>query len=50
LGLLEEVDIEALKQQPLSIREFGSGYRRVVENAIVAGRLRKKDLRIQMEL
>jgi DNA-binding transcriptional LysR family regulator len=46
----QEVDIEALKQQPLLMREFGSGSRRVVEKAIVAARLRKKDLRIQMEL
>jgi DNA-binding transcriptional LysR family regulator len=46
----QEVDIEALKQQPLLMREFGSGSRRVVEKAIVAAGLRKKDLRIQMEL
>lgn len=45
-----EVDADALKQQPLLIREFGSGSRRVVENAIVAAGLQKKDLRIQMEL
>ena len=46
----QEVDVEALKQQPLLMREFGSGSRRVVENAIVATGLKKKDLRIQMEL
>ena len=46
----QEVDIEALKQQPLLMREFGSGSRRVVEKAIVAAGLKKKDLRIQMEL
>ena len=46
----QEVDIEALKQQPLLMREFGSGSRRVVEKALVAAGLRKKDLRIQMEL
>jgi DNA-binding transcriptional LysR family regulator len=46
----QEIDIEALKQQPLLMREFGSGSRRVVEKAIVAAGLRKKDLRIQMEL
>jgi DNA-binding transcriptional LysR family regulator len=46
----QEVDIEALQQQPLLMREFGSGSRRVVEKAIVAARLKKKDLRIQMEL
>ena len=32
------------------MREFGSGSRRVVEKAIVAAGLQKKDLRIQMEL
>jgi DNA-binding transcriptional LysR family regulator len=46
----QEVDVEALKQQPLLMREFGSGSRRVVEKAIVAGGMQKKDLRIQMEL
>ena len=45
-----EVEIEALKQQSLLMREFGSGSRRVVEKAIAAAGLRKKDLRIQMEL
>jgi LysR family transcriptional regulator, transcriptional activator of the cysJI operon len=45
-----EVDVEALKQQPVLMREFGSGSRRVVEKAIVAAGLQKKDLRIQMEL
>jgi LysR family transcriptional regulator, transcriptional activator of the cysJI operon len=46
----QEIDIEALKQQPLLMREFGSGSRRVVEKAIVGAGLRKKDMRIQMEL
>jgi DNA-binding transcriptional LysR family regulator len=46
----QEIDIEALKQQPLLMREFGSGSRRVVEKAIIGAGLRKKDLRIQMEL
>ena len=45
-----EVDVKALKQQPLLMREFGSGSRRVVEKAIVAAGLQKKDLKIQMEL
>jgi LysR family transcriptional regulator, transcriptional activator of the cysJI operon len=45
-----EVDVEALKQQPLLMREFGSGSRRVLEKAIVAAGLQKKDLRVQMEL
>ena len=45
----QEVDLEVLKQQPLLMREFGSGSRRVIEKAIVDARLRKTDLRIQME-
>jgi DNA-binding transcriptional LysR family regulator len=45
-----EIDVESLKQQPLLIREFGSGSRRVVEKALVAAGLQKKHLRIQMEL
>ena len=45
-----EVDVENLRQQPLLIREFGSGSRRVVEKALVAAGLQKKHLRIQMEL
>jgi LysR family transcriptional regulator, transcriptional activator of the cysJI operon len=46
----QEVEVDALKQQPLLMREFGSGSRRVVEKAIVAAGLPKKDLKIQMEL
>jgi LysR family transcriptional regulator, transcriptional activator of the cysJI operon len=46
----QEVEVDALKQQPLLMREFGSGSRRVVERAIVAAGLQKKDLKIQMEL
>jgi LysR family transcriptional regulator, transcriptional activator of the cysJI operon len=46
----QEVKVDALKQQPLLMREFGSGSRRVVERAIVAAGLQKKDLKIQMEL
>ena len=46
----QEVGVDALKQQPLLMREFGSGSRRVVEKAIVAAGLQKKDLKIQMEL
>jgi LysR family transcriptional regulator, transcriptional activator of the cysJI operon len=46
----QEIDVKVLKQQPLLMREFGSGSRRVVEKAIVAAGLQKKDLKIQMEL
>lgn len=45
-----DLDVENLKEQPLLIREFGSGSRRVVEKALVAAGLQKKHLRIQMEL
>ena len=45
-----DVEVENLKQEPLLIREFGSGSRRVVEKALVAAGLQKKHLRIQMEL
>lgn len=45
-----DVEVEALKEQPLLMRELGSGSRRVVEKAIVAAGLKKKDLKIQMEL
>jgi DNA-binding transcriptional LysR family regulator len=45
-----EIDIDALKRAPLLIREFGSGSRRVVEAALAKAGLKKKDLRIIMEL
>jgi DNA-binding transcriptional LysR family regulator len=45
-----EIELDALRSEPLLMREFGSGSRRVVERAIVAAGLQKKDLRIQMEL
>lgn len=40
----------ALKDAPLLMREFGSGSRRVVENALTRAGLKKKDLVISMEL
>jgi DNA-binding transcriptional LysR family regulator len=45
-----DIEIEALKGQPMLMREVGSGSRRVVEKAIVAAGLKIKDLDIQMEL
>jgi DNA-binding transcriptional LysR family regulator len=45
-----EVSLDALKSAPLLMREFGSGSRRVVEQALAAAGLRKKDLRTVMEL
>jgi DNA-binding transcriptional LysR family regulator len=45
-----EITLDALKSAPLLMREFGSGSRRVVEQALAAAGLRKKDLRTVMEL
>jgi len=45
-----EVDISMLKEAPLLMREFGSGSRRVVENALVQAGLKKKELNTRMEL
>jgi DNA-binding transcriptional LysR family regulator len=45
-----EVDLDALKQERLLVREFGSGSRRVIEAALAKAGLKKKDLRTTMEL
>jgi DNA-binding transcriptional LysR family regulator len=45
-----EVDISMLKEAPLLMREFGSGSRRVVENALAQAGLKKKELNTRMEL
>ncbi len=45
-----DIELEGLKDAPLLMREFGSGSRRVVENALVEAGLNKKDLNIRMEL
>jgi LysR family transcriptional regulator, transcriptional activator of the cysJI operon len=45
-----KVKLEALRTQPLLVREFGSGSRRVVEQALAAAGLKSKDLNIRMEL
>lgn len=45
-----EVSISMLKEAPLLMREFGSGSRRVVENALARAGLKKKDLNTRMEL
>jgi DNA-binding transcriptional LysR family regulator len=45
-----EVCIDALKEAPLLMREFGSGSRRVIEAALAKAGLKKKDLRTTMEL
>lgn len=46
----QEIDISALKDAPLLMREFGSGSRRVVEQALLEAGLKKKDLKTRMEL
>ena len=44
-----EIDLEALRKQPLIVREFGSGSRRVVEHALSQAGLKSKDLTVSME-
>jgi DNA-binding transcriptional LysR family regulator len=46
----QEIDAQDLRQAPLLVREFGSGSRRVVENALAKVGLKKKDLKTVMEL
>jgi LysR family transcriptional regulator, transcriptional activator of the cysJI operon len=45
-----EIQLSDLATQPLLMREFGSGSRRVVEQALAAAGLKSKDLKISMEL
>jgi DNA-binding transcriptional LysR family regulator len=45
-----DVDLSALQDAPLLMREFGSGSRRVVEKALARAGLGKKDLKTRMEL
>ena len=45
-----EVELEDLKSEPLVMREFGSGSRRVVEQALSKAGAKTKDLTISMEL
>jgi LysR family transcriptional regulator, transcriptional activator of the cysJI operon len=45
-----EIDVPMLKHAPLLMREFGSGSRRVVENALTKAGITKKELDIRMEL
>ncbi|WP_158792830.1 LysR substrate-binding domain-containing protein [Granulicella sp. L60] len=45
-----EIALEDLKSEPLLMREFGSGSRRVVEQALAVAGLRTKSLRVIMEL
>jgi LysR family transcriptional regulator, transcriptional activator of the cysJI operon len=45
-----ELEVEDLKSEPLLMREFGSGSRRVVEQALSNAGVKTKDLTISMEL
>ena len=46
----QEIEAESLRSQPLLVREFGSGSRRVVQQALAEAGLQRKDLLIRMEL
>lgn len=46
----QEVDLESLRTEPMLVREFGSGSRRIVEQALSAAGLKPKDCLISMEL
>jgi DNA-binding transcriptional LysR family regulator len=45
-----EINVSMLKDVPLLMREFGSGSRRVVENALTRAGVKKKELNTRMEL
>jgi DNA-binding transcriptional LysR family regulator len=45
----QEITIDMMRCEPLLMREFGSGSRRVVEHALAAGGLKTKDIRMSME-
>lgn len=45
----QEVTAEMIKKEPLLMREFGSGSRRVVEQALSANGLKAKYIRVSME-
>jgi DNA-binding transcriptional LysR family regulator len=46
----QEIEARDLMQAPLLMREFGSGSRRVIENALAKIGVKKKDLKTVMEL
>jgi DNA-binding transcriptional LysR family regulator len=46
----QEITLDDLKSQPLLMREFGSGSRRVVEHALGNAGLKMKELTLSMEL
>ncbi len=46
----KDIDVAALKEAPLLMREFGSGTRRVVERALTRAGISKKDFNTRIEL
>ncbi len=46
----QDVDLRMLKAEPLLMREFGSGSRRIIEQALTAAGVKVKDLNTSMEL
>jgi len=46
----QKVTLDELRSQPLLTREFGSGSRRIVEQALIEAGLKTKDLSIRMAL
>lgn len=46
----QQVSTDMLKSAPLLMREFGSGSRRVVEGALLKAGLKKREIKITMEL
>lgn len=46
----QDIKPEDLKSEPLLMREFGSGSRRVVEQALAKAGVKAKDLAVSMEL
>jgi DNA-binding transcriptional LysR family regulator len=46
----QEIPLDSLRHAPLLMREFGSGSRRIVEQALAKAGLKMKDLRTTMEL
>ena len=45
-----KITLDELRSQPLLTREFGSGSRRIVEQALAAAGLKTKELSLRMEL
>ena len=46
----QQIDVQTLAREPLLVREFGSGSRRVVEQALGEMGIRPRDLHISLEL